>query len=80
MIEQAEDVLRSLGFRHCRVRHHGEIARLELDASDMRRAFDDDVRRAIVDALKAIGFRYVSLDLQGYRTGSLNEALPLRRV
>ncbi len=80
MIEQAEDVLHSLGFRHCRVRHHGEIARLELDAADMRRAFDDEVRRAIVEDLKAIGFRYVSLDLQGYRTGSLNEVLRLRTV
>jgi pyridinium-3,5-biscarboxylic acid mononucleotide sulfurtransferase len=80
MIEQAEDVLHSLGFRHCRVRHHGEVARLELDAADMRRAFDDEVRRAIVDDLKAIGFRYVSLDLQGYRTGSLNEVLPVRAV
>jgi uncharacterized protein len=80
MIEQAEDVLHSLGFRHCRVRHHGEIARLELDAADMRRAFDDEVRRAIVEDLKTIGFRYVSLDLQGYRTGSLNEVLPIRSV
>jgi pyridinium-3,5-biscarboxylic acid mononucleotide sulfurtransferase len=80
MIEQAEDVLHSLGFRHCRVRHHGEIARLELDPADMRRAFDDEVRRTIVADLKAIGFRYVSLDLQGYRTGSLNEVLPLRAV
>ena len=80
MIEQAEDVLHSLGFRHCRVRHHGEIARLELDAADLRRALDEDVRRAIVGDLKTIGFRYISLDLQGYRTGSLNEVLPLRAV
>ena len=80
MIEQAEDVLHSLGFRHCRVRHHGEIARLELDAADLHRALVEDVRRAIVEDLKTIGFRYVSLDLQGYRTGSLNEVLPLRAV
>ena len=80
MIEQAEDVLHSLGFRHCRVRHHGEIARLELDAADMRQALDEDMRRAIVEDLKTIGFRYVSLDLQGYRTGSLNEVLPLRAI
>jgi pyridinium-3,5-biscarboxylic acid mononucleotide sulfurtransferase len=80
MVEQAEDVLHSLGFRHCRVRHHGEIARLELDAADLHRAIDEDVRRAIVEDLKTIGFRYISLDLQGYRTGSLNEVLPLRAV
>jgi uncharacterized protein len=80
MIEQAEDALHSLGFRHCRVRHHGDVARLELGADDMRRALDDDARRAIVEGLKAVGYRYVSLDLQGYRTGSLNEVLPLRAV
>lgn len=80
MIEQAEDVLHSLGFRHCRVRHHGDVARLELSAEDMVRALDSGVRGAIVRDLKTIGYRYVSLDLQGYRTGSLNEVLPLRSV
>ena len=68
----------SLGFRHCRVRHHGDVARLELDADDMARAAAGGTRDAIVRDLKAIGYRYVSLDLQGYRTGSLNEVLPLR--
>jgi uncharacterized protein len=80
MIEQAEDVLHSLGFRHCRVRHHGDVARLELSADNMARVLDGDVREAIVRDLKSIGYRYVSLDLQGYRTGSLNEVLPLRAV
>jgi len=80
MIEQAEDVLQSLGFRHSRVRHHGDVARLELDPEDMARAVAADVRDAVVKDLKAIGYRYVSLDLQGYRTGSLNEVLPLRPV
>jgi pyridinium-3,5-biscarboxylic acid mononucleotide sulfurtransferase len=80
MIEQAEDVLHSLGFRHCRVRHHGDVARLELNAEDMARAIGSGVREAIVNDLKAIGYRYVCLDLQGYRTGSLNEVLPLRQV
>jgi uncharacterized protein len=79
-IERAEDALRSLGFGLCRVRHHGEIARIELDAADLGRALDEKVRRAIVDDLKAIGFKYIGLDLQGYRTGSLNEVLPLRVV
>jgi pyridinium-3,5-biscarboxylic acid mononucleotide sulfurtransferase len=80
MIEQAEDVLHSLGFRHCRVRHHSDVARLELSADDMARALEAGVREAIVRDLKTIGYRYISLDLQGYRTGSLNEVLPLRSV
>jgi uncharacterized protein len=78
MIEQAEHVLHSLGFRQCRVRHHGDVARLEIAAAEMERALAEDVRTALVRDLKAIGYRYVSLDLQGYRTGSLNEVLPLR--
>ena len=67
-----------LGFRQCRVRHHDEVARLEIAAAEMGRALSDEIREALVRDLKAIGYRYVSLDLQGYRTGSLNEVLPLR--
>jgi len=78
MIEQAEQVLHSLGFRQCRVRHHEEVARLEIAAAELGRALSEDVREALVRDLKAIGYRYVTLDLQGYRTGSLNEVLPLR--
>jgi pyridinium-3,5-biscarboxylic acid mononucleotide sulfurtransferase len=80
MIEQAEDVLHSLGIRHCRVRHHGDVARLEVAAGEMEKVLDAAVREAIVRDLKAIGYKYVSLDLQGYRTGSLNEVLPVRAV
>jgi uncharacterized protein len=80
MIEQAEDVLHSLGFRHCRVRHHGEIARIEVPPGELARVLDSDVRAALVRDLKTIGYRYVSLDLEGYRTGSLNEVLRLRPV
>src|SRR5262245_45259115 len=79
-IERAEDVLRTLGFRVFRVRHHDEMARLEIARSEMSRALDPDVNGTIVSALKALGFQYVSLDLQGYRLGSLNEALRLRPV
>jgi pyridinium-3,5-biscarboxylic acid mononucleotide sulfurtransferase len=78
MIEQAEDVLHSLGFRHCRVRHHGEVARIEVPPAEIPRVLDADVRSALVRDLKAIGYRYVSVDLEGYRTGSLNEVLRLR--
>ncbi len=80
MIEQAEDVLHSLGFRHCRVRHHGDVARLEVAAEEMPRVLEGTVRDALVRDLKSIGYRYISLDLQGYRTGSLNEVLPLKAV
>jgi uncharacterized protein len=79
-IERAEDVLRDLGFRVFRVRHHDEMARLEIARSEMARALDADVNATIVRALKELGFQYVSLDLQGYRLGSLNEALRLRPV
>lgn len=80
MIEQAEEALYSYGFRQCRVRHHGEIARIELPADDMARLFQDGIREKVVADLKTIGYRYISLDLQGYRTGSLNEGLKLRQI
>jgi uncharacterized protein len=78
MIERAEEALRAIGFRVCRVRHHEELARVELGREELPRALDPDVGAAIVRELKAIGYRYVTLDLQGYRTGSLNEGLLLR--
>jgi len=77
-IERAEDALRALGFRIFRVRHHGDLARLEIARSEMPRALEPDVAAALVRALKDVGYKYVSLDLQGYRMGSLNEALFLR--
>ena len=77
-IERAEDVLRGLGFRVCRVRHHDELARIELGQAELRRALEPDMSATIVRELKAIGYRYVTIDLQGYRTGSLNEGLLLR--
>ena len=77
-IEQAEQVLRALGFRVFRVRHHDDVARIEIAREEMARALEPDVATAIVRELKAVGYKYVSLDLQGYRTGSLNEGLLLR--
>jgi uncharacterized protein len=77
-IERAEEVLRSLGFRQCRVRHHDDVARLEIARDEMARALDPETAATIVRDLKAIGYKFVSLDLQGYRTGSLNEGLRLR--
>jgi uncharacterized protein len=80
MVEQAEDVLRALGFRVCRVRHHDTLARLELGRDEIARALDDEVREEILRALRAIGYRQVAVDLQGYRMGSLNEGIRLRSV
>ncbi len=79
-IDAAENLLRDLGFRVCRVRHHGDTARLEMDPADMPRVLDDQVRDTILRELRALGFRYVTLDLQGYRSGSLNEVLTLTPV
>src|SRR3954468_5460430 len=77
-IERAEQALRAHGFRVCRVRHHDDLARIEIGASELPRALDPDTRAAIVRELKSVGYRYVTLDLQGYRLGSLNEGLLLQ--
>lgn len=79
-IEAAEAALRALGFRVCRVRHHGDVARLELGRDELARAIEPDVAARITAGVKAAGFRFVALDLQGYRLGSLNEPLRLRPV
>jgi len=78
MIERGEEALRALGFRVCRVRHHDTLARVEIARDEMARAIDPEIAGAIVRELRAIGYTHVSLDLQGYRTGSLNEGLLLR--
>jgi uncharacterized protein len=77
-IERAEQALRALGFRVFRVRHHDSVARLEIAREEMARALDPEIGAAIVRDVKAAGYKYVSLDLQGYRTGSLNEGVLLR--
>jgi pyridinium-3,5-biscarboxylic acid mononucleotide sulfurtransferase len=77
MVERAEEALRALGFRICRVRHHDTLARLEISREEMPRALEPATNAAIVRELKAAGYKYVSLDLQGYRMGSLNEVLVL---
>jgi uncharacterized protein len=74
-VDRAEQLLRRLGFRQVRVRHHGDIARIEIAEQELHRAFDPDLSRRIAVEIKALGFRYVTVDLEGYRTGSLNESL-----
>lgn len=77
-IAAAEESVRALGFRQFRVRHHGDLARLEVDPAELDRAFAPDMRHALANGLKAAGYKWVAVDLDGYRTGSLNEILPLR--
>ena len=74
-VEKGEEALRALGFRQVRLRHHGELARIEIDPAELARALDPAMARRIVGAVKPLGFRYVSLDLEGYRSGALNEVL-----
>jgi pyridinium-3,5-biscarboxylic acid mononucleotide sulfurtransferase len=74
-IERAEARLRELGFRQMRVRHHGEIARIEIAPKEMPRALDVEMAQRIAAAFKHLGFKFVTLDLEGYRTGALNESI-----
>ena len=77
-IDRGEDALRALGYTQVRVRHHGELARVELCPDELDRALHPDAARLISRALHDAGFRWVSLDLDGYRTGSLNEGLEIQ--
>jgi uncharacterized protein len=72
-VAAAEEGLRALGFRDLRVRHYGELARLEFGAGDLGRAFGDRTR--VIGVVRAAGYRYVTLDLEGLRSGNLNDAL-----
>jgi len=77
-VERGEAALRELGFRQFRVRHHGELARIEIAPEEMARALDGAMVQEMARRLRAAGFLYVTLDLEGYRQGALNEALKLR--
>ena len=74
-VERGEENLRALGFRQVRLRHHGPLARIEIASDELARALEPKMARAIIAAIKPLGFSWVSLDLEGYRTGSLNEVL-----
>lgn len=79
MIDKAEMALKELGFRQVRVRHHGDVARIEVSQEEMPRALDPEMTSRMSSSLKALGFKFVTLDLEGYRTGSLNETLASRQ-
>src|SRR5258707_5127391 len=74
-IGRAERGLRRLGLRQVRVRHHEQVARIEIDPGEFARLLDDELRQRVVEEVRTAGYLYVTLDLAGYRTGSLNEAL-----
>jgi uncharacterized protein len=74
-VEQAEDFLRQLGFVEFRVRHHDTIARIEVKPEDMEKVTTEPERYQIIEKLKSLGFKYITVDLQGFRSGSLNELL-----
>ncbi len=77
-VARAEDVLRRFGLTQVRVRHHGDIARLEVNPGEFRRIMKPGARQKLIAGLKKAGYAYITLDLEGYRTGSLNE--PLREA
>ena len=76
-VERAEEHLHGLGFPQVRVRHHGDLARVEIARNDLPRALSLHILDNITAALKAVGFKYVTLDTQGYRSGSMNDVLPI---
>ena len=88
IIERAEQAVRAMGFRVCRVRHHDlnaggrstALARLEIGRDELPRALEAEISERLVRELRAIGYQHVTIDLQGYRMGSLNEGVPLRVV
>ena len=77
VVEQGEEALRALGFRQFRVRHHGDIVRIEIAREELPRALSPDMAAEFTRIFKALGFSYVTLDLEGFRSGSMNVVLPL---
>jgi uncharacterized protein len=79
-VERAEEALHALGFLQVRVRHHGELARIEIARGDLARALTLSMLDAMTDAVRGAGFLYVTLDTQGYRSGSMNAVLPVTAI
>jgi len=79
-IEAGEEALKSLGFAQARVRHHGEIVRIEIARDELSRAFAPEMAAQLVPIFKKLGFKYVTLDCEGYRSGSMNAVLPIEQI
>ena len=80
MVEQGEDALRQMGFRQFRVRHHGDIVRIEIARDELPRALSAEMAAEFTRIFKGLGFSYVTLDLEGFRSGSMNAVLPLSQL
>jgi uncharacterized protein len=80
VIERGEDAIRALGFRQFRVRHHGEIVRIEIDRDELPRALNPETAARFTAIFKELGFKFVTLDLEGFRSGSMNSLLPLNEL
>jgi pyridinium-3,5-biscarboxylic acid mononucleotide sulfurtransferase len=80
VVEQGEDAIRALGFRQFRVRHHGEIVRIEIAREELERALDPAMAAEFTRIFKGLGFKFVTLDLEGFRSGSMNSLLPAEQL
>lgn len=80
VIERGEDALRALGFRQFRVRHHGEIVRIEIAPEELPRALTSEMAREFTTVFKRLGFKFVTLDLEGFRSGSMNQLLTAEQL
>lgn len=80
VIERGEDAIRALGFRQFRVRHHGDIVRIEIAGDEMQRALDPVMAGQFTAIFKQLGFKFVTLDLEGFRSGSMNALLPAEQL
>ena len=76
VVEKGEDALRALGFRQLRVRHHGETVRIEIAGDELAHALNPAMAAEFTRIFKALGFQFVTLDLEGFRSGSMNSLLP----
>ena len=80
VVERGEDAIRTLGFRQFRVRHHGDIVRIEIDREELERALNPAIAAQFTSIFKALGFKFVTLDLEGFRSGSMNSLLPAEQL
>jgi uncharacterized protein len=80
VVEQGEDALRGLGFAQFRVRHHGEIVRIEIAQEELPRALSTEMATEFSRIFKGLGFKFVTLDLEGFRSGSMNALLPVSQI
>lgn len=80
VVERGEDAIRALGFRQFRVRHHGEIVRIEIAREELERALSPAIAAEFTAIFKSLGFKFVTLDLEGFRSGSMNALLPVEQI